>query len=77
MFAHMVLTAELGCVYYAGTIVGVSVAILLVLFGIQQFGTNTIGYAFAPVMVVFFLFNSGIGAYNIFKYSPSIFKVTK
>ena len=60
-----------------GTIVGVSVAIIIVLFAIQQFGTNTIGYAFAPIMVVFFAFNSGVGVYNIITYSPSIFKACR
>ena len=59
----------------AGTIVGVSVAILAILFLIQQFGTATIGYSFAPIVALFFAFNSVIGIYNIAKYSPSIFKV--
>ena len=59
----------------AGTIIGVAVAILAVLFLIQQFGTATVGYSFAPVVALFFIFNSVIGIYNIAKYSPSIFKV--
>ena len=59
----------------SGTIVGVSVAVLVVLFSIQQFGTSKIGYSFAPVMAVFFAFNSVVGAYNIAKYQPGIFKV--
>ena len=58
-----------------GTIVGVSVAILVVLFAVQQFGTSKIGYAFAPIMATFLGFNSVIGVYNIAKYQPSIFKV--
>ena len=58
-----------------GAIVGIAVAILIVLFSIQQFGTSKIGYAFAPIMCTFFIFNSGIGIYNIFKYQPGIFKV--
>ena len=54
---------------------GVSVAILVVLFAVQQFGTSKIGYSFAPVIAVWFAFNSVIGVYNIAKYQPGIFKV--
>ncbi len=61
----------------AGTIIGVAIAILAVLFLIQQFGTATVGYSFAPVVALFFIFNSVIGIYNIAKYSPSIFKVRR
>ena len=56
------------------TIVGISCAIIVILFLGQQFGTSKIGYSFAPIMVVFFGLNSVIGVFNIVKYSPSIFK---
>lgn len=57
-------------------IVGISCGIIVVLFVAQQFGTSKIGYSFAPIMVVFFGFNSAIGIYNIAMYSPSIFKAS-
>lgn len=60
----------------AGVVTGVSIAILILLFLIQQFGTGTIGYAFAPVVTIWLAFNSVLGVYNIAKYDPSIFRAS-
>lgn len=55
-------------------IVWVSVAILVCLFMVQRFGTAKVGYTFAPVIALWFLFNAGIGLYNFAKYDPTVLK---
>ena len=42
--------------------------ILVVFFSVQRFGTDKIGYTFAPVVTVWLLLISGIGIYNVIKY---------
>ncbi|XP_051131517.1 potassium transporter 5-like [Andrographis paniculata] len=56
------------------TIVWISVAILIFLFSFQRFGTDKVGYTFAPILCVWFAFISGIGIYNFFKYDPTVIK---
>lgn len=56
------------------TVVGVSIAILVILFSVQRFGTDKVGYSFAPVIVLWFLFISGIGLYNLFKYEVGVLR---
>jgi len=46
-------------------VVLISVAILFVLFSVQRFGTDKVGYTFAPVISVWFLLIAGIGLYNL------------
>uniref|UniRef100_A0A0D3F5Q0 Potassium transporter n=1 Tax=Oryza barthii TaxID=65489 RepID=A0A0D3F5Q0_9ORYZ len=46
-------------------VVWISVAILFVLFSMQRFGTDKVGYTFAPVISVWFLLIAGIGMYNL------------
>ncbi|GLT28281.1 hypothetical protein SLA2020_032240 [Shorea laevis] len=46
--------------------VGISAAILLVLFLCQRFGTDKVGFSFAPIVSVWFAFIAGIGWYNLF-----------
>uniref|UniRef100_A0A453J084 Potassium transporter n=1 Tax=Aegilops tauschii subsp. strangulata TaxID=200361 RepID=A0A453J084_AEGTS len=46
-------------------VVLISVAILFMLFSVQRFGTDKVGYTFAPVISVWFLFIAGIGLYNL------------
>ncbi|GAY40895.1 hypothetical protein CUMW_055320, partial [Citrus unshiu] len=55
-------------------IVWISVAILVCLFMIQQFGTDKIGYIFAPIICVWFALIGGIGIYNFFKFDPTVIK---
>lgn len=52
----------------AGAIVGISCAILVLLFLGQSVGTSKLGHAFAPVLVLFFLSNAAVGIYNIVRY---------
>ncbi len=50
---------------FAGAIVGISCAILVVLFLGQSVGTSKLGHAFAPVLILFFISNAAVGIYNI------------
>lgn len=46
-------------------VVLIAVAILFMLFSVQRFGTDKVGYTFAPVISVWFLLIAGIGLYNL------------
>ncbi|KAL5676124.1 hypothetical protein ACJX0J_012255, partial [Zea mays] len=46
-------------------VVWISVAILFLLFSVQRFGTDKVGYTFAPVISVWFVLIAGIGLYNL------------
>lgn len=48
--------------------VWITVGILVALFSVQRFGTDKIGYMFAPVVTVWLLLIGGIGIYNVIKY---------
>ena len=56
-----------GC---AGTIVGISVAILVCLFAGQRAGTSKVGFTFAPVIILWYTSNVMINLYNIITYYP-------
>ncbi|XP_010274396.1 PREDICTED: potassium transporter 5-like [Nelumbo nucifera] len=56
------------------TIVGISVAILICLFAVQRFGTDKIGYSFAPIIILWFSFIGGIGLYNLFKHEIGVLR---
>jgi KUP system potassium uptake protein len=47
------------------TIISIVIAILLALFVFQQFGSSVVGRTFGPVMMVWFLFIAGVGAYQM------------
>src|SRR6218665_189205 len=49
----------------ANAIVLIVLAILAVLFVFQQFGSSTVGKAFGPVMLAWFIFIGFFGAYNL------------
>lgn len=55
-------------------VVFLSVAILVVLFLFQRFGTNKVSFSFSPIMLLWFSFTATIGLYNIIKFYPSILK---
>ncbi|KAH7428092.1 hypothetical protein KP509_10G075400 [Ceratopteris richardii] len=57
-----------------GGVVGIAVALLLVLFGLQGFGTGKISGIYGPVMFLWFASLAAIGIYNIFKYDSSVFR---
>ncbi|KAL2344313.1 hypothetical protein Fmac_005598 [Flemingia macrophylla] len=52
----------------SGEVVGISIAVLVVLFSIQRFGTGKVGFMFAPVLALWFFSLGSIGLYNIVKY---------
>jgi KUP system potassium uptake protein len=56
------------------TIVGVSCAILILLFAVQPFGTSKIASTFAPIVIIWLLFNAICGIYNLSKYDHSVLK---
>jgi len=58
----------------AGTIVGIALAIICVLFFIQRFGTRVVGIAFSPIILLWLLCNAMIGIYNIHAYGPGVFR---
>ncbi|KAK8711535.1 hypothetical protein V6N13_146816 [Hibiscus sabdariffa] len=55
-------------------IAGISIVILVFLFMIQRFGTSKVGYAFAPVLCIWFILIAGIGFYNILKNDITVLK---
>src|ERR1700743_999252 len=54
-------------------IIGIVIGIILLLFFFQQFGTNVVGSAFGPVMLLWFLMIGTLGVLQIQHY-PEIFK---
>ncbi|CAI8615072.1 unnamed protein product [Vicia faba] len=59
---------------YADQIVWISVAILIGLFMVQRFGTDKVGYSFAPIICIWFALIAGIGMYNFIKHDTSVIK---
>ena len=57
-----------------GVVVGVSCAILILLFLIQPFGTTKIASSFAPIVIVWLAFNAAFGIYNLTFYDHSVLK---
>ncbi|KAH0641200.1 hypothetical protein KY285_037786 [Solanum tuberosum] len=55
-----------------GRLVWIAVAILLLLFMFQRFGTEKVGNTFAPILCLWFIFIAGIGLYNFAKYDPTV-----
>ncbi|KAH6808467.1 hypothetical protein C2S51_029575 [Perilla frutescens var. frutescens] len=55
-------------------IVWTSVAILVLLFMVQRFGTDKVGYTFAPIILLWFSLIAGVGVFNFIKYDPSVIK---
>lgn len=73
-FKFLVTSYSFVTSFRADLVVWISVVILIFLFMIQRFGTDKVGYSFAPIMFVWFLFIGGIGFYNIIKFDPLIVK---
>ncbi len=55
-------------------IVGISCAILVLLFVIQPFGTARLGTSFAPIVTIWLLFNLATGIYNLAVYDYTVLK---
>jgi len=59
---------------FSDAVVGITIAILVVLFSVQRFGTDKVGFAFAPIILTWFFFIAGIGFYNLFKYDIGVLR---
>jgi len=57
-----------------GTIIGVTCAILALLFLIQPFGTAKLATSFAPIVVIWLLFNGITGIYNLVLFDHTVLK---
>ncbi|KAJ7551310.1 hypothetical protein O6H91_06G009700 [Diphasiastrum complanatum] len=57
-----------------GFIVILASIILVVLFSMQRFGTDKVGFMFAPVILIWFIFIGSIGVFNIVKHEPTILR---
>ncbi|WMV14283.1 hypothetical protein MTR67_007668 [Solanum verrucosum] len=58
----------------ADVVVVVAVIILVGLFSLQHYGTDRVGWLFAPIVLLWFLLVGGIGIYNIWKYDSSVLR---
>uniref|UniRef100_A0A1J3FD62 Potassium transporter n=1 Tax=Noccaea caerulescens TaxID=107243 RepID=A0A1J3FD62_NOCCA len=57
-----------------GVVVFVAVVILISLFSVQHYGTDRVGWLFAPIVFIWFLSIASIGVYNIWKHDSSVLK---
>ncbi|KAF2492470.1 potassium uptake protein [Lophium mytilinum] len=57
-----------------GTIIGVSCAILVCLFLVQPFGIHRVGSAWAPIVVLWLVFNMAFGIYNLAHHDYTVLK---
>lgn len=56
-----------------GAIIGISIAILVVLFVAQPLGINRLAFAYAPIVTLWLLFNVASAIYNFAKYDAGVF----
>jgi KUP system potassium uptake protein len=57
-----------------GTVIGVTDAILIVLFFIQPLGITKLSFAFSPIVIIWLGFNAATGIYNLAKYDAGVFQ---
>jgi len=57
-----------------GVVVLVAVVILVGLFSIQRYGTDRVGWLFAPIVLLWFLLIGGIGIYNLWRFGGSVLR---
>ena len=55
-------------------IIGISCAILVLLFMVQPLGTAKLASAFAPIVIIWLFFNAVFGIYNLVLYDRSVLK---
>jgi len=55
-------------------VVGITIAILVLLFSIQHFGTGRVSAAFSPVIIIYFLLIAAVGLYNLTTHGWEPFK---
>ena len=80
LYLHLAVLSAVGGIKEATSaltdnmIMWISVVILIILFQVQRFGTDKVGYSFAPILTIWFLFIGIVGIYNFFKYDPRVIK---
>ncbi|XP_020245753.1 potassium transporter 5-like [Asparagus officinalis] len=57
-----------------GKIAIISIIIMIMLFSVQRFGIDKVGYAFAPVILLWFSLIGGIGVYNLIKHDVRVLR---
>ena len=57
-----------------GTIIGASCAILVLLFLVQPLGIHRVSSAFAPIVIIWLLFNGAFGIYNLVVHDWTVLK---
>lgn len=55
-------------------IIGTTCGILILLFLIQPLGLHRIAYTFAPIVIIWLMFNAVFGIYNLAKYDWTVLK---
>ncbi|GFP96138.1 putative potassium transporter 12, partial [Phtheirospermum japonicum] len=60
--------------FYADMVVIVAVIILVGLFSMQHYGTDKVGWLFAPIVLIWFIMIGVIGIFNIYKYDSSVLR---
>ncbi|CAA7396169.1 unnamed protein product [Spirodela intermedia] len=55
-------------------VVMISVGILVVLFSVQRLGTDKVGYAFAPAILIWYCFICAAGVSNLVRHDSSVLK---
>ncbi|CAA0832226.1 Potassium transporter 11 [Striga hermonthica] len=55
-------------------VVLVAVFILVGLFSMQHYGTDKVGWLFAPIVLLWFLMIGGIGIFNLYTYDTSVLR---
>ncbi|KAJ6096864.1 potassium transporter [Penicillium sp. IBT 16267x] len=58
----------------SNVVIGVSCAIIVLIYAVQPFGTGKLGMAFAPIVIIWLMFNFSFGVYNLVHYDASVFK---
>ncbi|ODH49368.1 potassium uptake protein [Paracoccidioides brasiliensis] len=56
------------------TVIGVTNAILIILFCVQPLGISKLTYAFSPIVIIWLGFNAAFGIYNLVKFDAGVFE---
>ena len=68
------ISFSFSCPNVSDVVVLVAVVILVGLFSMQHYGTDKVGWLFAPIVLLWFLLIGAVGALNIWKYDSSVLR---
>ncbi|KAG2483114.1 hypothetical protein HYH03_018004 [Edaphochlamys debaryana] len=57
-----------------GAVVGITIAVLALVFSLQRLGTGTVSRCFAPVIALWLLANAAIGCWNLAQHGAGVFR---